>query len=99
MECMCRNVAEGHSFVRTQIDLSKLDNQMLPEFELTYSISQTIASATTTDSSAANSNEEIGLGYNVTGYEASDMAYEIMIIMRRRSFRLGIAMMIFQIVQ
>ncbi|KAJ5772001.1 hypothetical protein N7520_002530 [Penicillium odoratum] len=23
MECMCRNVAEGHSFVRTQIDLNK----------------------------------------------------------------------------
>ncbi|KAJ5548595.1 hypothetical protein N7513_005829 [Penicillium frequentans] len=23
MECMCRNVAEGHRFVRTQIDLNK----------------------------------------------------------------------------
>lgn len=33
---MCRNVAEGHRFVRTQIDLSKLDNPILPGFELTY---------------------------------------------------------------
>lgn len=40
MECMCRNVDEGHSFVRTQIDLSKLDNPILPDFKLTYLISR-----------------------------------------------------------
>ncbi|KAJ6115176.1 hypothetical protein N7486_000954 [Penicillium sp. IBT 16267x] len=38
MECMCRNAANGHPFVRTTIDLSKFNNLILPEFELTQVI-------------------------------------------------------------